>query len=460
LIEQNLARRVLEAALVTGADYSELFAEDTESNMITMTDGKVDDATYSRISGAGVRVLSGTNCAYAYTNDLSEEGLMKVAKAAAAAISGGGGVVAPFTPREYALSCMKPFSAISNDRRIALIKEASSAAKAYSPEITQTSASYRDFDQRILICSSDGVFATDRRPRARIFTEAVASANGEAQVGRESPGFGMGFETFDRIDIEKVGRDAAQIAVTMLHAKECPAGYLPVVIDGGFGGVIFHEACGHSLEATSVSKGNSEFCGKLGQKIASDCVTAIDDGTMPGEWGTLSIDDEGHPTRRNVLIENGILKNYLIDILGGRRMGMTPTGSGRRQNYTYMPTSRMTNTFIAPGKDDPDEMIRGIAEGLYAKRMGGGSVNPLTGEFNFAVLEGYWIKNGEILCPVRGATLVGKGGNVLKTIDRVGPNMWQGQGMCGSASGSIPTNVGQPRIRVSEITIGGKGGAL
>jgi len=246
----------------------------------------------------------------------------------------------------------------------------------------------------------------------------------------------------------------------MLHAVDCPAGVFSVVIDGGFGGVIFHEACGHSLEATSVSRGNSVFCGKLGQQIAASCVTAIDDGIMPGEWGSINVDDEGTPSRRRVLIENGILKSYMVDILGGRRMGMEPTGSSRRQNYTFAPTSRMTNTFIAPGKDDAEEMIRTMGDGLFAASMGGGSVNPLTGEFNFAVDEGYWVKDGKILCPVRGATLIGKGHEVLHNIDRVGPEMWMAPGMCGSMSGSVPTNVGQPRIRVSSIIVGGKGGAL
>jgi TldD protein len=223
-----------------------------------------------------------------------------------------------------------------------------------------------------------------------------------------------------------------------------------------FGGVIFHEACGHALEATAVAKGNSVFAGKLGQKIASGKVTAIDDGTVPNLWGSLNIDDEGIPTRRKVLIENGILKGYMIDKLNGRRMNLEPTGSSRRQSYKYAPTSRMTNTFIAPGEDSNEAIIASIDNGLYAKKMGGGSVNHVTGEFNFIVAEGYLVKNGIIDKPVRGATLIGKGDEVLMNIDMVGKDMQQGQGMCGSSSGSIPTNVGQPMIRVSEITVGGR----
>ena len=285
---------------------------------------------------------------------------------------------------------------------------------------------------------------------------AVASDGTQNQTGFAGPGGLTGFELFDEIDVPALGRQAAISAETMLRADACPAGRMPVVMDGGFGGVIFHEACGHSLEATSVAFGKSEFCGKLGQMIASEKVTAIDDGTIPNAWGSTNIDDEGAPTTRLVLIENGVLKNYMVDKLNGRRMEMPSTGSGRRQDYTFAPTSRMRNTCIAAGTDDDDEMIASTEYGLYAKHMGGGSVNPATGEFNFAVAEGYMIRNGSIAEPVRGATLVGRGTELLKRIDRVGRNMTMAQGICGSISGSVPTNVGQPRIRVSEITVGGR----
>ena len=461
MISQTLAQAVLAAALETGGDFSELFLEDTESNDVSMMGGTVENATYSRRHGAGVRVLKGTRYAYAYTADTSEAALLATARAAAAAITGDERV----TPKVFAVNdCRKaPVIAaadVDNARRVAWLREASTAAKNYSPEVSQTIAGLVDVDQRVLVCNSEGVFAYDRRPRVRIMMQAVASDGNQTQTGMQSPGRGCGYELFDTVDPSELGLQAARAAVTMLHAVDCPAGVFPVVIDGGFGGVIFHEACGHSLEATSVSRGNSVFCGKLGQQIAAPCVTAIDDGVMPGEWGTIAIDDEGTPSRRRVLIENGILKSYMVDILGGRRMGMEPTGSSRRQNYTFAPTSRMTNTFIAPGKDDAEEMIRTMGDGLFAASMGGGSVNPLTGEFNFSVREGYWVKDGKILCPVRGATLIGKGHEVLHNIDRVGPEMWMAPGMCGSMSGSVPTNVGQPRIRVSSIIVGGKGGAL
>ncbi|MBR5245663.1 MAG: TldD/PmbA family protein [Clostridia bacterium] len=461
MITQALAQAVLAAALETGGDFSELYLEDTESNDLSMMGGTVENAAYSRRHGAGVRVLKGTRYAYAYSADTSEAALLATARAAAAAIAGD----ERYTPKTFAVNdCRKaPVIAaadVNNAQRINWLREASKAAKDHSPEITQTIARLADVDQRVLICNSEGVFAYDRRPRTRINVQAVASDGTQTQTGGRSPGRGCGYELFDTVDPAELGLQAAKSAVTMLHAVDCPSGVFPVVIDGGFGGVIFHEACGHSLEATSVSRGNSVFCGKLGQQIAASCVTAIDDGIMPGEWGTIGVDDEGTPSRRRVLIENGILKSYMVDILGGRRMGMEPTGSSRRQDYTFAPTSRMTNTFIAPGKDDAEEMIRTMGDGLFAASMGGGSVNPLTGEFNFAVNEGYWVKDGKILCPVRGATLIGKGHEVLHNIDRVGPDMWMAPGMCGSMSGSVPTNVGQPRIRVSSIIVGGKGGAL
>lgn len=461
MISRTSAERVLNAALATGGDFAELYMEDGESHSISMLDGVVENAAYSRVRGAGVRILSGTRSAYAYTVDISEPALVETAKRASAIIKGEGAGALPFTDiRDGGYKCRIPFSAVDNARRVRLLKLGTDAAKAEPGEITKVSAAYMDTDKKVLVCNTEGVWAEDRRPRTRLAFTAVASDGVEFQTGQEVSAFGMGFEAYELIDPEKDGRTAARTAVTMLHGADCPAGYMPVVIDGGFGGVILHEACVHSLEATSVARGNSEFCGKLGQKIASDIVTAIDDGTLPGEWGSIRYDDEGTPSRCNVLIENGMLKSYLVDRLGSRIMNQPMTGSARRQSYEYAPTSRMTNTFFAPGYDDEEEMIRTMGEGLFAAKMGGGSVNPLTGEFNFSVLEGYWVKDGRIHCPVRGAALIGRGADVLMKIDRIGMNMWFGHGMCGSRSGSVPTNVGQPRIRVSGMTVGGKGGRL
>ena len=461
MLKKGAAERALGRAVSTGGDFAEIFYEDTRSSRIGQTDDRIDTATTGRIHGAGLRVYKGTNSVYVHTNDTSDAGLMALAERAADAVDSVRG-----EDRQIRLSgsIVKNIHEIrelpmdvSGERRRALVREACRAARAESAEIAHVTGALWDWEQAVTIANTEGMFVFDQRVYTRASVTAVASGNGENQTGSESPGAMMGFELFStREDMNARAREAARRAVTMLHADKCPAGVMPVVIDGGFGGVIFHEACGHSLEATSVAYGNSEFCGKLGQQIASRIVTAIDDGTIANEWGSENIDDEGNPTTKLVLIENGVLKNYMIDRLNARKMGMPVTGSARRQNYSFAPTSRMRNTYIAPGTDDEAEIIASCPDGLYAKVMGGGSVNPLTGEFNFAVGEGYLIRNGKIDRPVRGATLIGKGGNTISRIDRVGRKMWMAQGMCGSASGSVPTNVGQPMIRVTDMTVGGR----
>ena len=460
MISKAAAEHVLAEAMRTGGDFAELFLEDTRRANMTLSDGTIDNAVTGRNHGAGVRVYHGLESVYVHTNDTSESGLVKAARQAASAM--GDAAVA----RDITLTCSiarnihaierMPMD-VSGAERARLAHEAYLAARDYDKDVKQVRVLLYSWDTDVTIANSEGLFVSDKRVYTRMGITAVASDGTENQTGFNGPGAMMGYELFkNRVDVAEAAREAARTAVTMLHADKCPAGIMPVIIDNGFGGVIFHEACGHSLEATQVALGNSEFCGKLGQQIASPIVTAIDDGTMPNEWGSINIDDEGTPTTRLVLIENGILKNYMIDRLNGRRMGMPSTGNARRQDYTFAPTSRMRNTFIAPGNDENDEIIATAGNALYAKKMGGGSVNPATGEFNFAVMEGYLIRGGKIDRPVRGATLVGKGSEILKKIDRVGKDMKMGQGMCGSMSGSVPTNVGQPMIRVTDITVGGQ----
>jgi len=461
LITKKTAEQVLSAALKTGGDFAEIFLEDRRSGALSLVDGHIEDAVNSRRHGAGIRIYQGLNSVYVHTNDTSLSGLLSAASKAADAVTGGQGGMRDVHLTRSVMRNIHEFSQLPMDvsgvRKAKLLQDANRAAKAVSDEISQVRANLMSWDSDVVICNSEGLFTGDRRVYTRMAVNAVAAGKGETQSGHNAPGALMGYELFEtRVDPEEVARIAANMAVTMLHADACPAGVMPVVIDGGFGGVIFHEACGHSLEATSVAFGDSEFSGKLGQQIASPIVTAIDDGTMPNEWGSTNIDDEGIPTTKLVLIENGILKNYMIDRLNGRRMNMPSTGSGRRQDYTFAPTSRMRNTYIAPGEHDEGEIIASCPDGLYAKSMGGGSVNPVTGEFNFAVAEGYLIRNGKIDRPVRGATLIGKGAEVLMKIDRVGRKMWMSQGMCGSSSGSVPTNVGQPMIRLTDITVGGR----
>ncbi|MEY8319621.1 TldD/PmbA family protein [Lachnospiraceae bacterium 46-61] len=461
MLKESVIENVLTAALEQCADFGEIYVEQTQKNTISMTNGTVDTALSGRDKGAGIRLFYGNQAVYAYTNDLSEKNLIQTAKTAALAMKGKNKTTKIFDFIKYLENnynvIQKMPDSISKKQKIDVMRGASSAAFLYSDMISQTILKYQDIVQNILIANTMGTFAQDQRVRTRMTVESIASSQTEKQSGYFGPGASMGFELFEKIDIEQVARNASRIAVTMLKADVCPSKKMSVVIENGFGGVIFHEACGHGLEATAVARNASVFAGKLGHKIASSIVTAVDDGTIQNAWGSANIDDEGTPTKKNVLIENGILKSYLIDKLNGQKMNMDSTGSARRESYKYAPTSRMTNTYIAAGNTKPADIIADTEYGLYAKCMGGGSVDPATGIFNFAVLEGYMIRNGKIAEPVRGATLIGKGDEILMRIDRVGNNLKSAQGMCGSISGSIPTNVGQPMVRVSEITVGGRG---
>ncbi len=459
MIAREICERVLQKAVSTGADYAEIFAENTLDHAINLVGGRVDSVHDALIAGAAVRVFRGLRSVMATTVDTSEAGLMKCAASAAEAL-GQGTAEIDICLKERLFGDIHPIrivpASVANKTKVELLKSGCAAANEYSDAIVQVTGTLLDVDHNILIATSEGLYAQDRQIRTRMSISAIAEVNGETQTGGCRPGARMGLEFFEKVDPKAVGVHAAKQAGTMAGAGYCPAGIMPVAIGNGFGGVIFHEACGHSLEATSVAYNRSQFCGKLGLQIANEKVTAIDDGTIPGDWGSINFDDEGTPAKRNVLIEKGVLKSYMIDKMGGRRMGMESTGNARRQSYAYTPTSRMTNTFLAPGNETQEEIISSIEYGLYAKDMGGGSVNPVTGEFNFAVNEGYIIRNGKICEPVRGASLVGKGSEVLQRIDMVSDNLECGQGMCGSSSGSIPTNVGQPMIRVSSITVGGR----
>ena len=459
MIAKSIVESVLACAMSGGADFVELYGEITKNNAVSMVDGKIDRVTDNLISGVGIRAFLGTRTVFASTSDTSREGLMKCARAVAAAMGElRADISVNLTERIFPNIHPARIVPSSVDARVRadLLRAGCFAAKEYDNAISQVTGTLSGVDHTILVANTEGLYTTDRHIRTRIAVSAVASAAGVNQSGSDAPGAGMGLEFFDLVDPKKVGQEAARQAMVNLRADYCPAGKMTVAIENGFGGVIFHEACGHSLEATAVAIGASQMAGKLGQMIANPKVTAIDDGTIPGAWGSVNIDDEGTPTQRNVLIENGVLKNYLIDRLGARRMGMAMTGSGRRQSYTYEATSRMNNTYIDNGPDKNEDIIASMENGLYCRKMGGGSVNPLTGDFNFAVTEGYLVRNGKLCEPVRGASLIGNGSEILQNIDMVGQNLARAQGMCGSASGSVPTDVGQPLIRVSTITVGGR----
>ena len=459
MLPQSLVKEALGIALSTGADYAEVFAEHTNQKSIQMISAKVEKIDDLVIAGVGIRIFKGTRCISGSASSLEREAILSCARKVADALVGTS-LLSDIVLRERRFGDIHPVkvvpSSVENAHKVEFLKEACVTAKEYHSDISQVTGSFLDVDHNILIANSEGLFAQDRQIRSRIAVNAIASKNGENQTGSCSPGARVGMELFELFPPKEVGAEAARQAITMLNAGYIDAGVMPVAIENGFGGVIFHEACGHSLEASCVALGQSVFGDKLGQQIANTKVTAIDDATISNGWGSINIDDEGTPGERTVLIENGILKSYMVDKLNGRRMGMPSTGNSRRQSYAYEPTSRMTNTYIAAGEDDDKDIIASMELGLYAKKMGGGSVNPLTGQFNFAVAEGYIVRNGKICEPVRGASLIGKGSEVLMNIDMVGKNVDRGQGMCGASSGSIPTDVGQPLIRVSSITVGGR----
>ncbi len=463
LLKKELLEKIIETALNTGGDFAEVFTEETVSGSIQTVGGLVEKANSRKIFGVGIRIAHQLQSVYGFTNSNNPEDLLKLASDLSKSFSDEFKTKAlPIGELEVGQKHKVKVSPLvfKQTEKVELLKKAYKAAKEYDEVIQQVMVNLTEWVQTVLIANSEGRYVTEERTRIRLGINAIAGKDGMMQTGYEAPGTGKGYEYFlEDVNLEDIARNAARMAKTMLFADECPSGVMPVVIDNEFGGVIFHEACGHSLEATSVAKNASVFCGKLNQQVASPIVTAIDDGTIENGWGSANFDDEGYPQQRRVLIENGILKSYMVDKLNSRRMDHQPTGSSRRESYRYSPTSRMSNTFINNGTSTFDEIIAATEYGLYAAKMGGGSVNPGSGDFNFAVSEGYIIRNGKIAEPVRGASLVGNGAEILWKIDMIANNLDRARGMCGSASGSIPADVGQPTLRVSSITVGGKKGA-
>lgn len=461
MISPTEITRVLGTALERGGDWADLFLEETVTNRGQLSNRAIKNISQHQLAGAGLRIVSQLKEYYAYTNDLTSSGLLKIARELASAVARDSSERPIALEKAVTPALHDPKHlphTIAWDQKIGLLRQADEICRSISPQIVQVNVDYMDEVQRVLVANSDGVLKEDTRTRGRFSLSAIASNGEEKQVGYDAPGAQRGFEFFESLDIPRMSRETAESALRMLSADYAPQGRMTVIIDSGFGGVIFHEACGHLLEASAIAKKATVMDGKLGQVIASPHVSAVDDGTLANEWGSLNIDDEGVPTRRNLLIENGILKSYLVDRLNGERIGLASTGSSRRQSYRFSPTSRMNNTYILPGTDRLEDMIAGTDHGLYAKKMGGGSVNPATGEFNFSVTEGYLIQNGKIVAPVRGAVLIGRGEEILRKIDRVGNNLKLAQGMCGAASGWVPVNVGQPAIRVQDLLVGGQKG--
>ncbi|WP_313233192.1 TldD/PmbA family protein [Tissierella praeacuta] len=459
MLNRSIIEDIFFEALSCGGDFCEVFMEDNFSTEITTLGGNIERGMIGRDFGIGIRVFKGLSSVYGYTNDLSKENLINITRRITKSFKGD--------KKEIVLNFDKAIDPVNHpyvnlpsevdlSKKMEFTKRAYQAGMDYDEKITQMTVNYLDQEQNVLIANTEGVYVEDKRVRTRMLIIAAAEHNGQIETGYIGPGALMGTEFYDKISIEDYAREAARNAKTMAMADYCPAGNMPVVVDNGFGGLMFHEACGHSLEASSVAKGLSVFSDRIGEKIASDVVTLVDDGSIVNSWGSLGVDDEGMRTQKNILIENGILKGYMIDKLNARRMNMNPTASGRRQSYRFAPTARMTNTYIDKGTSTKEEIIGNTEKGLFAKYISAGSVNPATGDFNFSLSEAYLIKNGKITKPVKGATLIGNGNKILQDVDMVGNNLEIGQGYCYAGSGALFIGAGQPTLRVKTMTVGGR----
>lgn len=460
MLEESVIQRVLGAALRTGGDFAEIFVEDRRSSSALLDDGKIEELSSGRDRGAGIRVIVGDTTGFAHTADLSESGLRSAAEAAAAAARGntGGDRVVNLTkvtaPAPNAVA-IQPDS-IEKATKVALLTRADEAARSEGGAIKQVTARVADSRRRILVANSDGLLADDDQVKTLFAVQCVALGDTGMQTGYETVGHTIGWEIFDRFDAEEHARKVARQALTKLGARPAPSGTMPVVIGSGGGGVLFHEACGHGLEADLVGKGASVFKGRKGEQVASPLVTIIDDGTMSEEWGCYAIDDEGTPAQRNVLIEDGVLTDYMYDFLRSRKEGRARSGNGRRQSYQHLPMVRMTNTFLMPGEEDPESIIAGTDHGVFVKKLGGGQVNTATGDFVFGMTEAYLIEDGEITEPLREGNLIGNGPQVLTMIEALGNDFAMGPpGTCGKDGQGVPVGDGVPTLRVQALTIGG-----
>lgn len=464
LLDQGVIEKVLSAALRSGAQFAEVFGEDKRSSSAGFDDGRVEQLSSGRDRGVGIRVVAGETTGFAHTSDLTDIGLLAAAEAAsAAARRGGGGVrqvaLTPSTPPRITRAETLP-ETVAKARKVELLHLANDAARSAGAAIKQVSVGYGDSRRQIVVANSDGAFVRDDQVRTRFVVQCVAMGETGMQTGFESVGHTVGFEMFDRYEVAALGRTAAEQALLKLKAVPAPSGELPVVIGPGGGGVLFHEACGHGLEADLVGKDSSAFKGLMERQVASPLVTVVDNGTMGDEWGAYSIDDEGHAAGNNVLIRDGVLTDYMYDHLRATKERHSHTGNGRRQSYQHLPMVRMTNTFVGNGESDPDEIVRQTERGVYVAKLFGGQVNPTTGDFVFGTSEAYLIENGQITKPLRDANLIGNGPAVLKGIDAVGNDFAMGgPGTCGKDGQSVPVGTGQPTLRVvSGLTIGGTAG--
>ncbi len=456
-MDKEVLDRIIAKALEKGGDFSDVYLENRISRQIVMEESIFKSGLYGISQGTGIRVISGNKTGYAYTDEITEEKLIRAAEVASY-VAKSGTPVSPVNISEATrpsfITVEQPLEEIADEKRIEVIKRADQAARDYDPQIKMAFVTYNDEVRSRVIANSEGIYLKDELPLL-FFIVQVMSDDGKARhMARERLSKHSGFEMFEKVTPETVAERAAREAITMLSAEEAPAGIMDVVMQNGWGGVMVHEAVGHPLEADNIAKEIGAFTGKLGQKVAADCFTMVDDGTLPNFRGTINFDDEGTEAKRNVLIENGVLKGFMTDILSAKQLSMPRTGNGRRESFRYIPIPRMTNTFIERGKDNPADILASTKKGIYVQSLSGGSVNPVTGVFNFTCREAYMIENGKKIKPIKGATLIGSCMDVISNIDAVGDDLDFGPGICGKGQ-MAEVSVGQPTVRIRGINVGG-----
>lgn len=456
-MDKATLEKVIAKALEKGGDFAEVYLENRISREIVMEESKFKSGLYGISQGAGVRVISGNKTGYAYTDEITYEKLMRASEVASyVAKKGTRFKPVNITPaeRKSFITVQKPLGEVADERRIEIIKRADQAAKGYDPRIKMAIIDYNDEIRGRVIANSEGLYLKDELPLLFFIVQVMSSDGNARHMARERLSLHSGFEMFDLVTPEKVATNAAREAIAMLAAQDAPAGIMDVVMQNGWGGVLVHEAVGHPLEADNIAKGIGTFTGKIGMKVANECFTMVDDGTIPNARGTINFDDEGTQAQRNVLIEKGILKGFMTDILSAKQLSMPRTGNGRRESFRYIPIPRMTNTFIDNGRDKPEDILSSTKKGIYVQSLSGGSVNPVTGVFNFTCREAYLIENGKKTTPVRGATLIGSCMDVISNIDAVGNDLDFGPGICGKGQ-SAEVTAGIPTVRIRGINVGG-----
>jgi TldD protein len=456
-MDRETLAKVIARALASGGDYADIYIESRISRQIVMQESKFRSGLYGISQGAGVRVIAGNQTGYAYTDEITTEKLMRAAEVASY-VARKGNQTSPVdlteSRRESFITVSQPLGEIADENRIEIIERANDAALGYDQRIKMAMIDYNDEVRSRVIATSEGVYLRDELPLLFFIVQAMSDDGKARHMARERLSYHSGFEMFDLVTPEQVAQNAAREAIAMLEAEDAPAGIMDVVMQNGWGGVLVHEAVGHPLEADNIAKGIGAFTGKVGKKVASDLFTMVDDGSIPNFRRTINFDDEGTQVRKNVLIENGVLLGYMTDVLSARQLGLERTGNGRRESFRYIPIPRMTNTYIEKGDSDPADILSSTKKGIYVQSLSGGSVNPVTGVFNFTCREAYLIENGKKTKPVKGATLIGSCMDVISNIDAVGNDLDFGPGICGKGQ-NAEVSAGQPTVRIRGINVGG-----